>query len=154
MRLCAPAAAWDGMECMQVTCGALLPVDPHSTAPLPAAKNRRTSAARPVDILVANFEAAYSGNRAPFPIYISSRWLRTGQHLRGLQLFAGAAPCCLRLLLGCIRGPRATHPLNAKSAPLHLLALPFAALQRITLLDTWHPHHSAPQLDALLQNTL
>lgn len=54
----------------------------------------RSSTARPVDVLVANFEAAYNGNRAPFPIYIRTPWLRTGQHLRGLQLFAGGWCCC------------------------------------------------------------
>ncbi len=110
----------------------------------PCRQIHRNSAARPVDILVANFEAAYSGNRAPFPIYISSRWLRTGQHLRGLQLFAGVLPCCLRVLPGCARGSRVTHPLYARNAPLHLLVLLSAALQPIALLNTWLPHHSAP----------
>lgn len=44
--------------------------------------------------LPAHVQAAYNGNRAPFPIYIRTPWLRTGQRLQGLQLFASASSAC------------------------------------------------------------
>lgn len=43
------------------------------------------------DILKANFDAAYNGNRAPLPIFIHSPWLRQGSNLEDLQRFAGGA---------------------------------------------------------------
>ena len=41
------------------------------------------------DILKANFDAAYSGNRAPMPLYIHTPWLLAGDHTSGLQRFIG-----------------------------------------------------------------
>lgn len=40
------------------------------------------------DILKANFDAAYSGNRAPLPTYIHTPWLSTA-HVADMQRFAG-----------------------------------------------------------------
>lgn len=41
------------------------------------------------DILKANFDAAYGGNRAPFPIFIHTPWLQSKDHTPGLQRFIG-----------------------------------------------------------------
>lgn len=70
---------------------------------------------------VANFEAAYNGNRAPFPIFVHTDWLRTGQRIRGLQLFAGGctvqarcgAACCMvrwRAQPNCLPSRAPRHP--------------------------------------------
>ena len=49
------------------------------------------------DVLRANFDAAYEGNRAPFPIYVHRFWLTTKDNAKDLQRFAGgcrpARPC-------------------------------------------------------------
>ena len=39
------------------------------------------------DILKENFDAAYNGNRAPFPIFIHTPWLK--DHKGDVQQFAG-----------------------------------------------------------------
>jgi hypothetical protein len=64
------------------------------------------------DILKANFDAAYGGNRAPLPIFIHSPWLRGGNHLEDLQRFADYARAkrdvyfvTIRQLLGWMRNP-------------------------------------------------
>jgi hypothetical protein len=41
------------------------------------------------DVLKANFDAAYEGNRAPFPIYVHKFWLTTDDNAEDLQRFAG-----------------------------------------------------------------
>ncbi|KAL4448993.1 hypothetical protein ABPG77_007710 [Micractinium sp. CCAP 211/92] len=43
---------------------------------------------RPLEILKANFDAAYNGNRAPMPVYLHTSWLRKAQHVEGLRRFA------------------------------------------------------------------
>jgi hypothetical protein len=46
--------------------------------------------AHPVyDVLKANFDAAYEGNRAPFPIFVHKFWLTTDNNAKDLQRFAG-----------------------------------------------------------------
>lgn len=42
------------------------------------------------DILKANFDAAYTGNRAPMPVYVHSFFLRAGNNLQDVQRFLGA----------------------------------------------------------------
>ncbi|KAL4421045.1 hypothetical protein ABPG77_007520 [Micractinium sp. CCAP 211/92] len=42
-------------------------------------------------LLKANFDAAYSGNRAPLPIFIHTPWLTSGTNLAGVKKFVGYA---------------------------------------------------------------
>ena len=63
---------------------------PPKTRCLPASLPPRSDGDASVfDILKANFDAAYSGNRAPFPIFIHSPWLREGDRLGELKKFVG-----------------------------------------------------------------
>jgi hypothetical protein len=39
------------------------------------------------DILMANFQESYEGNRAPFPLFIHTPWMTRGTHLQQLQRF-------------------------------------------------------------------
>lgn len=39
------------------------------------------------DLLKANFDAAYKGNRAPLPIFIHTPWLTSGDNLSGVKKF-------------------------------------------------------------------
>lgn len=52
-----------------------------------------------LDILKAHFDAAYEGNRAPFPLYVHPFFLREGNNLEQLQEFAGG------WCKGCISRP-------------------------------------------------
>ena len=48
---------------------------------------------RVFDVLKANFDAAYGGNRTPFPLYIHSYWLLAGDNFLELETFIGRLFC-------------------------------------------------------------
>jgi hypothetical protein len=53
------------------------------------------------DLLKANFDAAYGGNRAPMPIFIHTPWLAKNRD--AVAAFAGTCCCGCFFVLFCLR---------------------------------------------------
>ena len=71
--------------------------------PAPGAPARSDADHSVLDVLRANFEAAYAGNRAPLPVFVHGYWLAAGDNAEQLGKFVGAqaasvGSACTRVL--------------------------------------------------------
>ena len=105
------------------------------------------------DILKANFDEAYSGNRAPLPIFIHVYWLKADDNTEQLQKFIGAWRTQLGLLMLMLHVPAAgpRHAVTAVAArPTALLSPPRPADYTLTKPNVYYP--TIRQLLAWMQN--
>ncbi|EFN58774.1 hypothetical protein CHLNCDRAFT_140524 [Chlorella variabilis] len=95
-QLCSTAESWPGLWEVPVwklsELGGPYPMDPGFSYPSMSQASEHSA----FDILKANFDAAYAGNRAPLNVYVHPFWLRAeseehGPNLEQLQKFADYA---------------------------------------------------------------
>lgn len=79
------------------------------------------------DILRANFDEAYAGNRAPMPLYVHGFFLKHGSNLADVERFIGEAAAPLGSTQGwwggaCGCPALGSHPTHVNPPPTCLLA--------------------------------
>lgn len=99
------------------------------------------------DILRANFDAAYNGNRAPMPLFVHAFFLKHGSNLADVERFIGAAAALLGAgAQGCCSGPSPTQarpPLTCPAPPApadYALAKPQVVFVTFRQLIAWLQH--------------